>query len=132
MKRILFLILTAGFILCASSNAFALLFSVDASNSQILLSNVNEGDSFIGGSDISASLSTPYSNPYELADGESFAFEFASITLTGYGLFASGSADVQASLSFIGGDSPYNANGDVSYITMFNGFLDAGGLHWTK
>jgi PEP-CTERM motif-containing protein len=131
LKKALLLSYTFGFLFFVSVNVFALSFSVDASNSDIFLSNVIEGDWDYGGSDILANLSTPYDNPYTLNDGESLSFEFATITLTGYGWIAIGSADVTATLAFYDGDSSYTSDGTANYITMLGGLIDAGGLHWT-
>jgi hypothetical protein len=127
MKKVLYIFLAVGFLLCISSNAFALSFSVDAEGSSIFLSDSKE---YIGSADISASLSTPFSSG-SLTDGESLSFEFATITLDVKSFFALGSTDVIASLAFIDGYAPYVSAGEANYLSLFYGLFDMGGLHWT-
>ncbi|MGV7224398.1 MAG: PEP-CTERM sorting domain-containing protein [Nitrospinales bacterium] len=129
MKKLM--ILASVFLLACfiSGSASAVNFSVDAGNSSLVLSNVNEGDWFLGGSNISAALST-YSNPYTVPDGSAYSFEFGTITLAGFGLGALGSADIQGTLALITGDAPYVNSGDGWWLTVIGGVIDAGGLWW--
>lgn len=131
MRKLLLICLLFSFLSSISTYAFALSFSVDSSNSSIILSDVHEGDWWLGGSDISASLSTPYENPYSIDDGAQLSFEFASIKLTGYGIGTTGSAHVTATLAFNSGDAPYTSEGGTNYTTLFGGYIDKVGLHWT-
>jgi hypothetical protein len=130
MKKAISAAVVLGFLLFFSTHAFAISFSVDNS-SKIELTNVSTGDWWLGGSTVSAQLSTPFSNPYTLGDGESFSFEFASVTIKGSGLGAQGSATVVATLAFSDGDQPYVGVGAGNYTTLLWGVIDYGGLHWS-
>jgi hypothetical protein len=132
MKKILFLSLL---ICCfASGPAFGLSFGVDESDSAVELYNVDTGAwskwIFWGDSSVDANLATPFANPYSVGNGETVQFEFATITLRGYGLGAAGSADIRGTLAFDGGLDPYVGEGSGKYVTIVGGFIDAGWLHW--
>jgi hypothetical protein len=143
MRKILFL----SFLICVlvSGPAFALSFSVDESGSKVELYNTDTGDwsktlyffgfpiGTIGGSsELSAALSTPYDNPYQIGDGDTIEFEFATLTLSGDGLGVIGSTDIRANLAFDAGLDPYYAEGSGEYLTALYGIIDAGYLRWNS
>jgi len=130
MKKAFLASLLLCFLLFFSTHALAISFSVDTS-SKIDLDVISTGDWLLGGSTVSAQLSTSFSNPYILGDGESLSFEFATVTIKGYGLGAQGSANVAATLAFIGGNEPYVGSGTGKYTTLLFGVIDYGGLHWS-
>jgi hypothetical protein len=124
MKKAFLASLILGFLLLFSTHALAISFSVDNS-SKIELINT------LGSPAVSAQLSTPFSNPYPLSDGESISFEFATVTIKSYSLWAQGSANVEATLAFTDGYEPYVGSGEGKYTTLLFGVIKYGGLHWS-
>lgn len=135
MKKLLTVLCGIFLVFSVAGPVSALQFSINNSNSDID-PKIDEDHWYLGfpGSFVSGGwkINTElisYADPFDLhVDGASITFNFARVTLTGYGLGAYGSTDFQATLDI--GGNPYVANGFASWSTFATGAIDVGCLRW--